>query len=93
MRDFNECRPRRAEGLVLRQLGEEALLYNPATKKAHVLNKTSLLIWNLCTGETTLAAMEAAIKNEFTIEDDTNVAADIDEVVTAFSDEGLVTLT
>lgn len=92
MLDFNVCRPRRVDGLVLRKLGEEALLYDPATKKAHVLNETSLLIWNLCTGETTLATIEAEMRQRFKIAEGTNVAADIDEVVTTFSNEGLVTL-
>jgi hypothetical protein len=86
------CRPRQVDGVVLRKLGEEALLYDPATKKAHVLNETSLLIWNLCTGETNLATIEMEMKQRFKIDEGTNVAADIAAVVTTFSNEGVVTL-
>lgn len=92
MHDFKSCCPRRVEGLVLRKLGDEAVLYNPTTNKAHVLNQTSLLIWDLCTGERNLESIETELRARFEIEEGTDVAADIDEVITTFGNEGLLTL-
>lgn len=92
MLDFELCCPRRKEGLVLRNLGEEAILYNPDTKKAHVLNTTSLLIWDLCNGDQSLALIENTIKSRFAVDDDSDVRADIEETIMSLSSEGLLTL-
>ncbi len=90
MLDFTLCHPRRKDGVVLRSLGDDAILYDPGTKKAHVLNKTSLLIWNLCTGDVSLEAIERKIQSQFTVDDGSDVRMDIEETVTKFSTEGLV---
>lgn len=92
MLDFSLCHPRRKEGLVLRKLGEEAILYNPDTKKAHVLNRTSLLIWDLCNGDLSLELIEDAMKSRFESDDHCDIRMDIEETVTTFSKEGLITL-
>jgi hypothetical protein len=92
MLDFTLCHPRRKDGVVLRNLSDDAILYDPATKKAHVLNKTSLLIWNLCTGDVSLDEIEKSIRSQFMIDDDSDVRMDIEETVTKFSAEGLVLL-
>ena len=92
MLDFTLCHPRQKEGLVLRTLGDDAILYNPDTKKAHVLNKTSLLIWNLCTGDSNLEAIEQEVKSHFKVEGNSNVRTDIEETLTMLNAEGLVVL-
>jgi hypothetical protein len=92
MSEFNVYHPRRRDGLVLRKLGEEAILYNPGTKKAHVLNKTSLLIWNLCTGDQSVQMIENALRVQFDVDGGADVRKDIEETLTQFSTEGLVTL-
>ncbi len=73
-------------------LGDDAMLYNPATKKAHVLNKTSLLIWNLCTGDSNLDAIEKELNARFKVEDAGTVRGDIEETLAMLDSEGLVTL-
>lgn len=92
MLDFTLCYPRQKEGLVLRTLGDDAILYNPATKKAHVLNKTSLLIWNLCTGDSNLETIEREVKSRFNIEGSHSVRADIQETLAMLDAEGLLIL-
>ncbi len=92
MLDFLLCHPRQKEGLVLRTLGEDAILYNPDTKKAHVLNKTSLLIWNLCTGDSNIEAIEHEVKSRFKAGDVSSVRSDIEETLTMLHAEGLVVL-
>ncbi len=92
MLDFVMCHPRQKDGMVLRTLGDDAILYNPATKKAHVLNTTSLLIWNLCTGNANLEAIEQEITLRFKVEDSSSVRNDIREALTMLNAEGLVVL-
>ena len=42
----------RRDGLVLRELPEELLIYDTETHEAHCLNATAAFVWNQCDGET-----------------------------------------
>ena len=39
---------RKSESLNLRELDDEGVLYDASTKAMHVLNRTALLVWQLC---------------------------------------------
>jgi hypothetical protein len=41
----------RKEGLVVRELADEVLVYDTQSDKAHCLNKTAALIWHHCDGQ------------------------------------------
>jgi hypothetical protein len=92
MLDFFTCHPRQHGGIVLRKVGEEVMLYNPETRKAHVLNTTSHFIWELCTGKNSLETIERELRSRFAVPSHEDVRGDIVETVTAFSREGLVQL-
>jgi hypothetical protein len=54
----NELTPRaRRDGLVVRELSGELLVYDRDRNKAHCLNETAALIWNHCDGRTTVRGM------------------------------------
>ena len=54
----NELTPRaRRDGLVVRELSGELLVYDRDRNKAHCLNETAALIWNHCDGQTTVQGM------------------------------------
>lgn len=54
----NELTPRtRRDGLVVRELSGELLVYDRDRNKAHCLNETAALIWNHCDGHTTVRGM------------------------------------
>jgi hypothetical protein len=49
------ARPRaRFEGLIVKELPDEVLVYDLERHKAHCLNRPAAKIWKLCDGETTL---------------------------------------
>ena len=53
MLNRNSSLPRaRKEGLVVRELTDEVLVYDLARDKAHCLNSTSALVWKHCDGQT-----------------------------------------
>jgi hypothetical protein len=43
----------RKDGLVIRELGEEVLIYDLKSRKYHCLNQTTALIWRHCDGRKT----------------------------------------
>jgi hypothetical protein len=54
----------RQDGLVIRELADETLVYDLERHKAHCLNKTAALIWNLCDGQTSVDEMEAILAKQ-----------------------------
>ena len=40
---------------IVRQVGDEFLVYDPKTNKAHCLNRVAAEVWMLCDGKTTVA--------------------------------------
>jgi hypothetical protein len=70
----NELTPRaRKDGLVVRELSGELLVYDRDRNKAHCLNETAALIWKQCDGQTTVPGMRDLLQD--------HSAAPVDEQV------------
>ncbi|MEN8220339.1 MAG: PqqD family protein [Pseudomonadota bacterium] len=82
--------PLKKEKIVLRALGDEAVLYNPQTKAIHVLNKTSSMVWESCDGKHSLEMIENKIMDKFDVSSDQDVKDDIRETINKFSELGLI---
>ncbi|MGH2692692.1 MAG: PqqD family protein [Actinomycetota bacterium] len=61
-------RPRKREGVWLREAAGENILYQRATRAVHLLNGTALAIWELCDGETLPEEMVRAICELFRLQ-------------------------
>ena len=58
-------RPRaRTEGLVIKTLADELLVYDLAAHRAHSLNKVAAAVWRLCDGTRDMTAIAAAVFQE-----------------------------
>jgi hypothetical protein len=55
---------RRSDGIV-RQAGDEVLIYVRKTNKAHCLNRTAAEVWKLCDGVRTCGEIVNALNREF----------------------------
>ena len=63
----DELTPRaRKDGLVVRELSGELLVYDRDRNKAHCLNETAALIWKLCDGQTTVSRMGNLLRDQLT---------------------------
>jgi methyltransferase-like protein len=71
-------------------LGDEAMLYDPINENVHVLNTTSLFIWNLLDGKNNLSDIEKKMRENFTISPDINLLADITKTLSDFQGKGLL---
>jgi len=56
----------RKDGLVVRELSGELLVYDRDRNKAHCLNETAALIWKLCDGQTTVSRMGNLLRDQST---------------------------
>lgn len=55
---------RRADGLLIREIPEETLVYDLKRHRAYCLNRTAARVWSYCDGETTVAEMAARLRRE-----------------------------
>jgi hypothetical protein len=54
----------REEGLIIKYLPEEVLVYDLVSEKAHCLNPTAALVWKYCDGAKTVKQIKVAIEDE-----------------------------
>lgn len=54
----------RKEGLVIRELAEEVLIYDTLTEKAHCLNKTAALVWKYSDGLSSISQIAHSLSLE-----------------------------
>jgi hypothetical protein len=53
----------RQEGLLVRELNDEVLVYDLERHKAHCLNTTAALVWRRCDGQTRISEITQAIQS------------------------------
>lgn len=63
----------RRDGLVVRDLPDEVLVYDLEDNKAHCLNQTAAAVWRHCDGETTVSEMSFRLAREFSTPVDEDV--------------------
>src|SRR5437870_6843105 len=54
----------RREGLVVRELPNEVLIYDRDRDKAHCLNQTAALVWKYCDGKTTVPTIARQLERD-----------------------------
>jgi hypothetical protein len=52
---------RRQDGLIVRELDREILIYDTVKNKAHCLNETAALVWKQCDGQTTVSEISRSL--------------------------------
>ena len=58
----------RREGLVIKELSGEVLVYDRERDKAHCLNQTAALVWGYCDGRTTVPTMARQLEQDLKTE-------------------------
>jgi hypothetical protein len=55
----------RKQGIIVQELEGEVLIYDLQVNKAHCLNKTSALVWNLCDGKHSISDIGKQLSGRF----------------------------
>lgn len=63
----------RRRGLVVKKVGNEVLVYDTESDRAHCLNETAALVWNLCDGRRDATAIARAMQKELNVTVDDKV--------------------
>ena len=79
---------RQVDGLLIERPAGELLILKPSTNEAHALNETAAIVFDLCDGTTTRAAMVAEVARRTGLPPDESI---VDLALTELSDAGLIT--
>jgi len=63
----------RRDGLIVRELPDEVLVYDNEDNKAHCLNQTAAAVWRHCDGETSVSEISFRLAREFSTPVDEDV--------------------
>jgi hypothetical protein len=85
--------PQKRASVVQRDLGNEAMLYDPEGDKVVRLNRTACRIWELCNGQCSLDVIAAQLQDEFLFGPGRDLRADVAETVAQFGVAQLLTST
>ena len=77
---------KQAQGCLLEDMDGESLLYSPETTTTLHLNQPSLVVWNLCDGERSVADIINALQEAFPGQEE-QIAADVSDVITELNDK------
>ena len=87
---MSQYKPLRKNNLLLKDLGDEFLIYSAEQKEIHVMNPTAQLIWKMCDGEHNISDIQKEIRAHFSIPDERDIAEDIRSTLKLFHDKGLL---
>ncbi|HRN68433.1 MAG TPA: PqqD family protein [Promineifilum sp.] len=80
--------PKARHNIEAKEIGDETLLISG--DDIHVLNETAAFIWKLCDGTCDPAAIEAALREEYDVPSDRDVAIDVARALADFRSKGLL---
>ena len=63
----------RRQGLIVKEVGIEVLVYDTESDRAHCLNETAAFVWNLCDGRRDATAIAQAMQEELNVTVDEKV--------------------
>jgi len=90
----NQKAPRQKSSIMIRDLDEETMLYDPDTNHVHILNKTALLIWQFCDGRHSIEDIVKIIARAcFLIpgeKDENRIKQDVRAIINEFEVQGMV---
>ena len=81
--------PRQRPSVATVEVDDEAVLYDEASERLHVLNPTAAVIWSCCDGTLTVDELVGALAEAYGT-DEVSITADVHAVLASFADEGLL---
>lgn len=84
---------KRKEGVKIRRLGIDLMLYDEVNDKVHTLNETGTFLWELIDGKNNLLEIEKIFTKQFPEIQVEEILKDIKETTEKLLSEGLITYT
>ena len=83
-------KPLRKSDIISRKIGDECMLYDPATGSMHVINYTAEFVLNLCDGTKSLGEIEHLLCETHLVLKENRVREDLVAILQSFTDLGII---
>ena len=83
-------KPLRNPEIILEEIDDEALLFNPVDDDLHVLNPTALTVWNKCDGSHSIEEIGKYLRETCQCPEDSDVESDVADIVSTLSGLGVL---
>ncbi len=87
---MNEYKPLHKNSFILKDLGDEFLIYSSEHQELHVINPTARLIWDLCDGGHSVTDIEQEMRTHFSVPAQQDLPSEIRRTIDIFRDKGLL---
>ena len=87
---MNTPNPIRKPDVLAQDMGGETVLYNGEEKALHILNAAAQRIWELCDGEHSVEDLSQAMRANFSVPEECDVARDIQQTLEIFYSKSLL---
>lgn len=81
---MTEYKPLHKSDLILKDMGDEFLIYSAEHKELHVINPTPRLIRDMCDGKHSIRQLEDEIRSHFSIRPEADITVDILKTIIIF---------
>ncbi len=82
---MNSDRPVHKDHVLLRDMGDECLLYDRERGRIHVLNAVAGTVWRMCDGAHGIGAIAEAVRDAYEVPHDADVTGDVETIVTTLA--------
>ncbi|MBI5185975.1 MAG: PqqD family protein [Nitrospinae bacterium] len=80
---------RKRDGMIVKDMGEETVLYDQEANQVHSLNATAALIYNLCDGYRGLGDIVGEMLSRFNIDEKT-ARRDVERILSELKEKGIL---
>jgi hypothetical protein len=80
--------PKQSDGLEVNELPDGYIIYQQATDRVHYLNRTAVLVFEMCNGQVAAEAIPGLLKKAYDLT--APPVAEVEQCLARFLDEGLV---
>ena len=87
---MNQIHPQRSKQFIESFIQDELLLLDTKQNTVHILNESSRFVWQLCDGKHTPVDIETTLKEAYVLPDGHDVTQDVENILYAFSQAGLI---
>jgi hypothetical protein len=84
--------PIACQGLLIEEVGEDVVVYEPATKVAHALNAAAAAVLLSCDGKTSVAGIVRELLESGAEPNQQELASSVSRILEEFAQEGLVSI-
>ena len=85
-----EIKPIRKDGLNVKNMEDDLVIYDSGKDQLHVLNQTARMIWNLCDGNHYVIEIAENMQRLSPSENPDRIQADVNETIELLQEKGLI---